>query len=239
MRDVVIKADPHAVADAVAQRFLSRVAVAQARGEIPNIALTGGSTARLVHRRIAELGPATGVDWSRVDFWWGDERFLPAGDPERNEVQARADFLDQVGASRIHPIPDSTSCGSAHEAANRYERALRDSASHHRIVFDVAMFGMGADGHVASLFPGFPQLDSDAGAAAVADSPKPPSERVTLTFPTLNSARAAWFLVTGADKAGAVQRAWSFGGSVSETPARGIKGPSVTWFVDEAAATSL
>jgi 6-phosphogluconolactonase len=98
------------------------------------------------------------------------------------------------------------------------------------------MLGMGPDGHVASLFPGDPHLqDHDHIAVAVTDSPKPPPERVSLTFDALNRSRAVWFLVTGAEKADAVRRAWAFEGSVEETPARGIVGPSVTWFVDEAA----
>lgn len=233
MRDVVVEADPAAVADVVARRFLDRLGTAQTRGEVPHIALTGGTVARLVHRRIAELAPGATVDWDRVVFWWGDERFLPAGDPERNEVQARADFLDAVGASRVHPIPSSTECASIDEAAAAYSESLRAESAGE---FDLVMLGMGPDGHIASLFPGFPQLDADSIAAAVTDAPKPPPERVTLSFGALNRARAAWFLVTGAEKADAVQRAWAFGGSTVQTPARGISGPSVTWFIDQPAS---
>jgi 6-phosphogluconolactonase len=108
------------------------------------------------------------------------------------------------------------------------------------------MLGMGPDGHVASLFPGFDQLGvDDQIAVAVTGSPKPPPERVSLTFPALNRTRAVWFLVTGEGKAEAVQRALADEGNVTETPARGIDPvPAVgagetTWFLDLAAASRL
>lgn len=232
-RDIVVLADPAAVADAVAERFLDRIAAAQTRGEEPQVALTGGTVARLVHRQIAARAAAYGIDWGGVVFWWGDERFVPAGDPDRNEVQAREDFLDTVGATRVCPVPDSTGCADVATAATEYGDRMRAEGSG---AFDLVMLGMGPDGHVASLFPGFPQLDvDDTIAVPVTDSPKPPPERVSLTFAALNRSKAVWFLVTGAEKADAATRAWAFDGSVHETPARGIQGPSVTWFVDHAA----
>ncbi|MGO4257711.1 6-phosphogluconolactonase [Marmoricola sp. RAF53] len=233
-RDIVVLSDPQAVADAVADRFLTRIRAAQERGEVPQVALTGGTVARLVHRQVAARAASYGIDWGRVVFWWGDERFVPAGDPDRNEVQAREDFLRAVGATRVHPVPDSTGCPDVVTAATRYGDLLRAEGGG---AFDLVMLGMGPDGHVASLFPGFPQLDrDDTIAVPVTGSPKPPPERVSLTFAALNRSKAVWFLVTGAEKAAATARAWAFEGSVEETPARGISGPSVTWFVDEAAA---
>ena len=233
-RDVVVLPDPVGVAETVAERFLARIAAAQRRGEVPQVALTGGTVARLVHREIAARADRYDVDWTRIVFWWGDERFVPAGDPDRNEVQAREDFLDAVGASRVCPVPDSTACADVALAADEYGARLRAEGSG---AFELVMLGMGPDGHVASLFPGYPQLDrDDTVAVPVTDSPKPPPERVSLTFAALNRAKAVWFLVTGAEKADATARAWAFEGSVHETPARGISGPSVTWFVDDAAA---
>ncbi|RNL59936.1 6-phosphogluconolactonase [Nocardioides marmoriginsengisoli] len=234
MRDVVARHDPASVADEVARRFLERMAEAQARGENPDVALTGGTVARLVHRRIAELAPEHAVDWTRITFWFGDERFVAADSPERNADQARADLLDAVGATRVNEVPASDQAGSAAEAADAYSASLRSEGSGE---FDLVMLGMGPDGHVASLFPGAATLtDHDHIAAPVTDSPKPPPERVTLTFDALNRSRAVWFLVTGAEKAAATARAWAFEGTVAETPARGISGPSITWYVDQAAA---
>ncbi|MFL6159813.1 MAG: 6-phosphogluconolactonase [Marmoricola sp.] len=235
-RDVVVEADPAAVAEVVAERFLTRIAAAQAAGEVPQVALTGGSVARLVHAAVAAESGGYAIDWTRVVFWFGDERFVARDDPERNAGQARADLLDRVGATRVHEVPGPEDVSDVAAAADVYSSLLRGEGSGE---FDLVMLGMGPDGHVASLFPGFAQLDvDDQIAVAVTGSPKPPPERVSLTFSALNRARAVWFLVTGAEKADATARAWAFEGSVHETPARGISGPSVTWFVDRAAAGS-
>jgi 6-phosphogluconolactonase len=234
MRDVVTLPDPAAVAEAVAQQFLTRVAGAQAEGRVPQIALTGGTVASLVHRAIAASASAYAIDWNRVVFWFGDERFVPAASPDRNAVQARQDFLDLVGATHVHEILASDQAPSASAAAAAYGATMRE---HGEGEFDLVMLGMGPDGHVASLFPGFPQLRiENTIAVSVENSPKPPPERVSLTFAALNRAKAVWFLVTGAEKAAATQRAWAFDGSVEETPTRGINGPSITWYVDQAAA---
>lgn len=234
MRDVVTLADPDEVAAVVAEQFLERISAAQGRGETPHIALTGGSVARLVHRQIAARAAAYAVDWNGVEFWFGDERFVVRDSAERNAGQAREDFLDALGANRVHEVPAVEEADGVSDAARQYSDRLRAAGAGE---FDLVMLGMGPDGHVASLFPHYPQLTvEDEIAVAVLDSPKPPPLRVTLTFPALNTSKAVWFLVTGAEKADAVARAWAFDGSVIETPARGITGPSVTWFVDHAAA---
>lgn len=233
MRDVVTLADPSALAAVVAERFLERISAAQARGETPHVALTGGTVARLVHREIAAKAAGYAVDWDQVVFWFGDERFVVRDSPERNAGQARADLLDRVGATQVHEVPAIEDADGVGDAARQYADQIRSAGAGE---FDLVMLGMGPDGHVASLFPGYPQLtEDDAIAVPVLDSPKPPPLRVSLTFPALNTSRAVWFLVAGAEKADAVARAWAFDGSVTQTPARGIAGPSVTWFVDEAA----
>jgi 6-phosphogluconolactonase len=103
------------------------------------------------------------------------------------------------------------------------------------------MLGVGPDGHVASLFPGHPSLDvDDAIALGETESPKPPPERISLTFAALNRSREVWFLVSGAEKAHAVRRGLADSGDVHETPARGVHGRvSTLWFLDEAAASLL
>ncbi len=179
---------------------------------------------------------ASDVDWSGVDFWWGDERFVPRDSSDRNAGAARAAFLDPVGAdpARVHEIGSSDDFATVADAAEAYGREVR---THGSGAFEVVMLGVGPDGHVASLFPGHPALDvDDEIAVPVTDSPKPPPERVSLTFPALNRTRATWLVVSGAEKADAVARALAGG----DVPAARVGGTEETvWFLDRAAASAL
>ncbi len=237
---VEVHEDPGALATAVAGELLSRLADLQAGGGVPQIGLTGGTIADAVHREVARLTPSFEVDWARVVVWFGDERFVAADSPDRNAGQARAAFLDAVGATHVHEIPSSSDVASAEEAADAYAATMREDGARE---FAILMLGIGPDGHVASLFPGNPALDvHDRIAVAVHDSPKPPPDRVTLTFPCLSRSAAVWFLASGDSKADAVARALADDGSVTETPARGVTGrpaTEVTWFLDSPAASHL
>lgn len=239
--EVEVRADPADLATFVARLLLKRLARVQAHGQVPCIALTGGTIADQVHREVARLHAESGsVDWSRVDVWWGDERYVPADDPERNAGQARAAFLDVVGVdpARVHEVPAADAGHPDVEAAAAaYGEELR---AHGTGRFDVVMLGVGPDGHVASLFPGFPQLDvDDRIAVAVADSPKPPPERVSLTYGALNRTREVWFLASGEAKAEAVGLALA-GADRHDVPATGVHGEQRTrWLLDQAAATHL
>jgi len=230
---------PEGVAGAVAEQLVARIAAVQATGRVPSIALTGGTIANEIYRAVAAL-PSGDVDWTRVDFWWGDERYVPADSTDRNDRAAELDLLDAVGVdpARVHAMP---AADEAHPdlaaAAAAYGEEVR---AHGGGEFDLVLLGLGPDGHVASLFPGFPQLEvEDAIALPVTDSPKPPPERVTLTFSALNRTREVWFLVTGEGKADAVARALAPDGSVHQTPARGITCENRTWWLDEDAASAL
>jgi 6-phosphogluconolactonase len=232
------------LATAVAGELLTRVADTQAAGHVPHLGLTGGSIADRIHRELARLTVESDleVDWSRVVFWWGDERFVEPASPERNERQAREAFLDQVDVdpANVHPMPSTETAASAEEGAAAYGEELR---AHGNGAFDVLMLGVGPDAHVASLFPGYPQLDANETAdiaLAVHDSPKPPPDRITLTLPCLNRSKAVWFVVSGEDKADAVALALADGTDVHDAPAAGVKGHDETiWFLDRAAASKL
>jgi 6-phosphogluconolactonase len=150
-----------------------------------HVALSGGSAARAFDL----LGPML-PDWRDVHLWYGDERCVPLDDEESNHRLA-TEHLTAPEAT-WHPV--RTELGPE-EAAAAYSQELEG------ITLDVAFNGMGPDGHTASLFPGFPQLHADGICVAVHDSPKPPSDRVTLTLPTLNAARRIVLFVTGAEKA--------------------------------------
>ena len=153
---------------------------------MPDVGLTGGTIADRVHREIARLASGSDVDWSRISFYWGDERFVAADSDERNATPTRQSFQDVVGVdpARVHEIPSTEDADSVEAAAAAYSETLRSEATG---TFDLLKLGVGPDGHIASLFPGFPQLDvDDAVAVGVTGSPKPPPERVTLTFAALN-----------------------------------------------------
>ena len=229
------------LATSVAGAFLRLVTVRQAGGEVPQVALTGGSIAEKIHREIARLAPGSDVDWSRVDFFWGDERFVAADSDDRNARQARSAFLDVLGVdpARVHEVPATEDADTVEAAATAYADTVRSVG---RGDFHLVMLGVGPDGHVASLFPGHPQLDvDDAIAVPVTDSPKPPPERVSLTFPALNRAEEVWFVVSGADKAEAVGRALAAETpDLHEVPAAGVQGTVETiWFLDRESASQV
>jgi 6-phosphogluconolactonase len=150
-----------------------------------NVALSGGS----VVRAFDLLGPLL-PDWRDVNLWYGDERCVPLDDEESNHRLA-TEHLDAPGAT-WHPVPTQLGC---EEAAAAYSRELAD------VTLDVALNGMGPDGHTASLFPGFPQVEAEGICLPVHDSPKPPPDRVTLTLPKLNASHRIVLAVTGAEKA--------------------------------------
>lgn len=235
--EIIVHDDSGTLAGDVASRLLAELELAQADGGVPQIGLTGGSIADALHREVARRAPDSSVDWSRVVVWWGDERFVAAASADRNAQQAREAFLDALpfDPAHVHEMPAADAGLDLDAAAASYADDLR---AHGSGGFDVLMLGMGPDGHVASLFPGHPALDvRDAVTVAVRDSPKPPPERISLSFEALNRSRQVWFLVSGAGKADAVAAALAEDGSVSQTPARGVRGTEQTvWWLDEASA---
>jgi 6-phosphogluconolactonase len=233
--ELLVHSDADDLAFSVASRLITAIVDAQSTGGVAQLVLTGGRVAAKVYQAVAESPARVEVDWQRVEFWWGDERFLPAGDPERNETQARDALLSklEVDPARVHPMPADTGQG-AEAAAAAYAEELTAAGSP---TFDVLMLGVGPDGHVASLFPGFPQLGvTDVDAVAVHDSPKPPPTRVSLTLPALVRSREVWFVVSGEDKAEAVAKALRDG----DVPAARPKGRNRTlWLLDQAAAQQV
>ncbi|NUR06217.1 MAG: 6-phosphogluconolactonase [Nocardioidaceae bacterium] len=239
--EIVRHASSQELAEAVATRLVTRLAEAQAAGREPQVGLTGGTIADAIHEAAVTASKRVDLDWSRVVFWWGDERYVPGGDDERNARQARAALLDHVDVdpAKVHEIPASDAgYADVEAAADAYAEQLRTSGAGE---FDVLMLGVGPDGHVASLFPGFPQLDArDRIVVGVTGSPKPPPERVTLTYEALNRSREVWFVVSGEAKADAVARALADGTNRHDVPAAGVVGRlGTTWFLDAGSASRL
>ena len=243
---VVVHADPDLLAEAVAARLLIRLLDAQADRGLASVVLTGGRVAAKVYQAVAASPARDAVDWSRVDIWWGDERFLPAGDPERNETQARAALLDAVPVdpARVHPMPpsDGPDGPDPEAAAARYAAGLAAAARPGSEIlphFDLLLLGIGEDGHVASVFPEHPAAYESRPVAAVRGAPKPPPVRITLTLPAINTAEEVWLIATGPDKADAVGMALSGAGPV-QLPAAGVAGVGNTlWLLDRAAAAHV
>jgi 6-phosphogluconolactonase len=244
--DVVVHADTHLLAQAAAARLIVKILDTQAERGQASIVLTGGRVAKAMYEAVASNPARDAVDWSRVELWWGDERFLPSGDPERNETQARQALLSLVPLDphRVHPMPpsDGPEGGDPELAAERYASELaRASAptSAELPYFDLVLLGVGEDGHVASIFPEHPAAYETRPVSAVRGSPKPPPVRITLTFPALNTAGEMWLIAAGPDKAKAVGMALAGAGAV-QVPAAGVSGTNRTvWLLDRAAAAEV
>jgi 6-phosphogluconolactonase len=243
-RRVLVYPDKTVLADAVAALFIERLGACISENGGAHVVLTGGSMGSAVLESVRTLGLTASVDWSLVHFWWGDERWLGAGDPERNETQARAALLDDtaLAAARIHAFPASDGGLTLDAAADAYAAELVENAADGSTLprFDITFLGVGPDGHIASLFPDKPGiLERERTVIAVENSPKPPPERLSLTRPALNTSQVVWLVLSGADKASALGLALA-GASMSEVPVSGIKGRVETnFFVDAAAAAEV
>ncbi|SHM48163.1 6-phosphogluconolactonase [Cryptosporangium aurantiacum] len=239
---VVVHRDADVLAAAAAARLMVRIVDAQQARGTASIVLTGGGVGIGTLKALNASPARDAIDWGALDIWWGDERYLAAGDPERNEVQATEALLDHVPVdpARVHRMPADT--GSAPEsAAEQYadelSKAARAGASLPK--FDVLMLGVGPEGHIASIFPESPAAYDEGLVTAVRNCPKPPPTRISLTFGTITSADEVWLLAAGAGKAEAVGLALAGAGRV-QIPAAGARGGVRTlWLVDEAAAVNV
>lgn len=243
-RRVFVYADKQTLADTLAERFLTKLGkFIAARGEA-TVVLTGGT---MGYASLAAVNASTrrdSVDWSRVNFWWGDERWLPDADPERNETQSREALLAHipVDPDRVHAFPASDDGLELDAAADHYAAELKAAAPAGADYpsFDITFLGVGPDGHIASLFPERPGVREETRTVIpVRNSPKPPPERLSLTLPVINSSERIWLVLAGADKASALGLTLA-DASVFEVPASGVHGRRSTKFlVDQDAATEV
>ena len=240
-RRVLVSPTKDALVASVSSRFLTKVAdVIDDHGRA-DVCLTGGSVGIAVLAAAGSSPARDTVDWSKVHFWWGDERWVPADSDDRNDKQAREVFLDHldVPAENVHAFPATDSGLSLDEAADAYAAELRASGTDETPYprFDITFLGVGPDGHIASLFPDRSGIrETVRSVIAVRESPKPPPERLSLTRPVINASARIWLVMSGSDKASALCLALA-GASYTEVPAAGAKGRKRTvFFVDQDAA---
>ncbi len=213
----------------------------KARG-VAYIVLTGGGTGIKLLKHVG----GHPIDWTKVHLFWGDDRFVPADDADRNLKQAREALLNSVAipAENVHAMAasDGEFGDDIDAAAAAYARELARVAGNGSPTpeFDVHLLGMGGEGHVNSLFPHTDAVRETARyVVAVTDSPKPPPRRITLTLPAVRRSRQVWLVVAGAEKAEAVAAAVG-GAPAVDFPAAGAIGSEATvWLLDAAAAAKL
>lgn len=237
-------ADTTALVIAAGDRLVGAITRAIAARGRALIVLTGGGTGIGLLKHVAENSGV--VDWTKVHLFWGDERFVPRDDDERNEKQAREALLDHVDIppGNIHPMaPSDGDFGDNLAAAVQAYRGVLTANAEPGCtapVFDVHLLGMGGEGHINSLFPHSPAVrETERLVVGVEDSPKPPPQRITLTLPAIRLAREVWLIVSGDAKADAVAAAIG-GAAPDDIPAAGAVGREATvWLLDIAAASAL
>ncbi|WP_427017725.1 6-phosphogluconolactonase [Pseudarthrobacter sp. P1] len=245
------------LAATTAARLITRLLDVQSERGEATVVLTGGSVGIATLRAVAESPARLAVDWAKVNFWWGDDRFVAHDSPDRNARQAAEALLDHIDVdpARVHAMKPSDAGMDLEQATADYAAELAAAALAEHLAsddhdgdagvptlprFDVLLLGLGPDAHIASLFPEMAGIRTkDAAVVAVTSSPKPPPERVSLSLPTINSAQEIWLVAAGSDKAGAVALALA-GASEVQVPAAGARGRNKTlWLVDGDAAAKV
>lgn len=241
--EILVGADADEALRIAAGQFAALARKIAAQGAAMHAALSGGSTPRGLFQMLAAEPFAAIIPWPSIQFFWADERNVPPGDPESNYGMARHLLLSRVPVppANIHRIP--TGDGTAIEAADLYQRTLRENvrAANGLPRLDYVLLGLGANGHTASLFPNRPTLHESQRLVVADHVEEINSWRVTLTARMLNNAAQLTFLVTGEDKALVVRKAVEGALDPEATPAQLIapSNGTLTWILDSAAARHL
>jgi 6-phosphogluconolactonase len=241
---VEVFSDRDALVEAAGGRLVETIQTAVAARGRALIVLTGGGNGIGLLRYLGTRGEQ--IDWSKVHLFWGDERYVPEDDDERNDKQAREALLDHIDipSSHVHAMPasDGEFGPDLAAAALAYEQLLAANAEPGQPApnFDVHLLGMGPEGHINSLFPDTPAVrETSRMVVGVEDCPKPPPRRITLTLPAIQRSREVWLMVSGAGKADAAAAAIG-GASPVSVPAAGAVGLETTlWLLDQGAASKL
>lgn len=238
--DVLVCSNATELGQVIATRWLERIINFQAHQRPVHLSLTGGGIGIAFLEEVRRSALVDAINWPDVHFWWSDERYVTAHSPDRNDEAAVTALLGSLNLDprHVHSMPTpAVSNEDPFLAAQMYAAELE---AHGSPVMCVSVLGMGPDGHVASLFPERAELTSTEPVVAVEFAPKPPPTRISMTFPTINSADEVWILAAGEPKAHAVEAAICGLAGPEQVPATGVQGLTMTrWFLDSAAARRL
>jgi 6-phosphogluconolactonase len=227
--DALIHATAERVADTIEQALQGQKAA--------TLVLTGGKTPKPVYEILGSPPYLERIDWKRIHFFWGDERCVPPEDPESNFGMAWNALISKLGVSSDHIHRMKGEMEDTETAASLYENEIRKVTKSEVPSFDMVLLGMGADGHVASLFPGTSWNEEKLVVAN--HVPQTGVKRISMTPRILNEARTIIFIVAGAEKSKALDEV--LGNPASHMPAARIHPVSnnLIWMVDKSAAGSI
>lgn len=238
MTEYRVSADLADTAAAIADALLKRLSELLKNQSKVHLAVTGGTLGIALLAAAAEHPDLESVDWARVNVWWGDERFVSADSPDRNDKQAWHALFHLLPQAQLHRMPAADQINTVQSAAEEFGNTVAQESVNGLLPLDITLLGMGPDGHVASLFPGKPEPEPGTMVIAEANSPKPPPQRISFSYDALNASSEVWFVVAGADKAKAAEIANS--SEAEQLPAGRVRGRERTiWFLDQAAASLL
>ena len=234
-----VSKDKVSLSHAVASEIVTLISRTLKERDCFSIAMAGGSTPKLLYSLLAHDDYRPEIPWENLLVFWGDERYVPHDDEKSNYRMTKEALLDNVPIPEKHIFPmPTTHITNPHDAATAYAITLRNNLTLCGDRFDLILLGMGDDGHTASLFPGSPALEEQELQVVAAPAPVEPKQRITLTYPSINAARCVYFLVSGENKAEALDCVLNRPSSITACPSKAVQ-PSngtITWWVDEAAA---
>ncbi|HKJ68820.1 MAG TPA: 6-phosphogluconolactonase [bacterium] len=232
--------NPDELTRAAAEESVIRINESLARRKTCTLVLAGGNTPRPLYQLLA-TEYAHRIPWENVHLYWGDERFVPHDHDQSNYRMVRESLLKHISvpSENVHPIP--TEHPTVVDCAQAYEIHLQAEFRTEFPEFDLVLLGLGTDGHTASLFPGTDAILEQENWVCASEAPDPPKERITLTYPVLNSAKSVFFLVSGEQKAEAVRNASQEVHDRNACPAAFIRPErgQVIWWLDRPAAAQL
>lgn len=239
--DVRIFENLNEISNAAAAYVINLIEETLAKQEWFTFVLAGGNTPKPLYELLASE-QAKRLPWEKVQFFWGDERYLPPTNDESNVKMARETLLQYLDIPVHHAHPMPTSFEDPEDAAQNYEELLEQFFQDAVPRFDLVLLGLGGDGHTASLFPGSGLLqEKERWVGVETESPKPPPTRLTLTYPALNAAKHVSFLASGKSKAKAVGKILGRSATPEKYPAAGVQPQNgdLIWWLDKAAAKRL